>query len=533
MDSIDKKQLRFKCENLIESLDLNSFDKPSKIAQLISDKAKSFYIDNAKTFGFIGGDLNQERTIKNQLNKSELSYKTIATIAVALFGLYESTQKIDQKINILFSKIELPEESANNKIALKESKEFIEKIINQCIKIKRYELNVVTTNQPKIEIKTIPQSKSDIIGNSFSKLKWHIALHEIEMEIQKKSQLVQENTIKPIQSNEKIEKEKQLNHLNALDSIQYDNSINNNQLLISSFLNIKEGSFFQKYRTLISYFFSSFSVPILFIFLIYFANQNNVVALGLLLQLLWIISAIVTIFGIYYTVKYAKKAKVIVGRLVVYFIGVLISVLMFLYSFAGANYIANVLGDFSNELPNQNSTFVYDPARLGNGNTSISFNYDVPNQSDELDVGGMVDKDTLTFYVFIDYQNAANEMLKNVKTSIKFPKNGYSSKISIFGMLFVSNQENSHIDETYITNLPNSWKLNLIEVLCTNTHSQEECPGYAYNIPLKLKEVVSSYGASLPNLDTYGVSQKNGITGACSQGHVVAQFQLINTSEHH
>lgn len=332
---------------------------------------------------------------------------------------------------------------------------------------------------------------------------------------------------------EEIKKEKQVVQENITESLQSEERTDDSKLLISSFLNIKKGSFFQKYRTLIAYFFASFSVPILFIFLIFFANQDNAIALGVILQILWFISAIVTVFGIYYTIRYAKATSVIISRLIVYFIGILISVLMILYIIVGTNYIADELGGIPNELPNQNSAFVFDPARLGNGNTSISFDYNVSNQSDELDLGGMADRDTLTFFVFIDYQNAANEMLKNVKTSIKFPKKGYSSKASIFGMLSTSTQEESLIDKTYLINLPNSWSLSLVDAHCTNTHSQEECLGYAYNIPLELGEVVSSYGASLPNLDTYGVSKRNGITGACSQGHVVLQFQLINTSEHH
>lgn len=332
---------------------------------------------------------------------------------------------------------------------------------------------------------------------------------------------------------EEIKKEKQVVQENILELPQFEKGAQHNNFVISSFLNIKEGSFFQRYRTLIAYFFASFSVPILFLFLIYFGDQNNIIFLGVLLQLLWIISAIVTIFGIYYTLKYAKATSVIIGRLIIYFIGILISVLMILYIIVGTNYIVDELGGIPNGLPNQNSEFVFDPARLGNGNTSISFDYNVSNQSDELDLGGMADRDTLSFFVFIDYQNAANEMLKNVKTSIKFPKKGYSSKASIFGMLSTSTQEGSLIDKAYLINLPNSWSLSLVDAHCTNTHSQKECPGYAYNIPLELGEVVSSYGASLPNLDTYGVSKRNGITGACSQGHVVAQFQLINTSEHH
>lgn len=328
----------------------------------------------------------------------------------------------------------------------------------------------------------------------------------------------------------KIEREKQLDQENIFEPPQFDKGAQQSNFVISSFLNIKKGSFFQKYRTLIAYFFASFSVPILFVFLIFFANQDNAIALGVILQILWFISAIVTVFGIYYTIKYAKATSVIISRLIVYFIGILVSVLMILYIIVGTNYIADELRGIPNELPNLNSAFVFDPARLGNGNTSISFDYNVSNQSDELDLGGMADRDTLTFFVFIDYQNAANEMLKNVKTSIKFPKKGYSSKASIFGMLSTSTQKESLIDKTYLINLPNSWSLSLVDAHCTNTHSQEECPGYAYNIPLELGEVVSSYGASLPNLDTYGVSKRNGITGACSQGHVVAQFQLINTS---
>lgn len=331
----------------------------------------------------------------------------------------------------------------------------------------------------------------------------------------------------------KIEREKQLDQENISELPQFDKGAQHSNFVISSFLNIKKGSFFQKYRTLIAYFFASFSVPILFVFLIFFANQDNAIALGVLLQLLWFISAIVTIFGIYYTVKYAKTITVIIGRLIVYFIGILISVLMILYIIVGTNYIADELGGIPNELPNQNNTFVYDPAKLGHGNTSISFYNGVADSLDELDVRNMIDGDTLDFYVYVDYQNASNQTLKDAKSSIRFPKKGHSRNISILGVLFTSTQEEFLNDQTYLINLPSSWKLNLIRAVCTNTQPQNKCPGYAYTIPLKLEDLQSNNGASLPNLDNYGYSGTNGYTGACSQGHVVAQFQLINTSEHH
>ncbi|MBN8640689.1 MAG: hypothetical protein J0L86_02665 [Flavobacteriales bacterium] len=329
---------------------------------------------------------------------------------------------------------------------------------------------------------------------------------------------------------DEIEKEKQQVQEKTTESPQFDQGIEDRKFVISSFLNIKDGNFFEKYRTLIAYFFASFSVPILFIFLIYFANQDNIVALGVLLQLLWIISAIVTIFGIYYTIKYAKTTKVIVGRLIVYFIGILISVLMILYIIVGTNYIVDELGDIPNESPIQSSPFVYDPARLGLGNTSISHYDGVADSLDELDVKNMIDGDTLDFFVYIDYQNASNKTLKNTKTSIKFPKKGNSSKASIFGMLFTSNEQEFLTDQTYLVNLPNSWSLTLVNARCTNTHPQKDCPGYAYDVPLKLEDLNSDNGASLPYLDNYGYSKTNGFTGACSQGHVIVQFQLINTT---
>lgn len=172
------------------------------------------------------------------------------------------------------------------------------------------------------------------------------------------------------------------------------------------------------------------------------------------------------------------------------------------------------------------ASFVPDPSLQGNGITSIGYDYADANDNNSIGANISNPQDSQEFYVFIDYQNATNFTLNNVRASLSYSGN---STVTFNGTLTSSNGGSSAADSAQLTGLPSSWNLQLLSAHKVNTHGGTACPaGYQYNTPIS--GLMSSSGALIGSLDTVGISSTNGYTGACSQGHVVAKFRVTNTS---
>lgn len=169
------------------------------------------------------------------------------------------------------------------------------------------------------------------------------------------------------------------------------------------------------------------------------------------------------------------------------------------------------------------ASFLSDPSLQGNGITSIGENYTDANDSDSLNADIPNPGDTQEFYVFIDYQNGGNTILTNVRAYIE--RSG-SSSIEFEGKLTAGNN-GSEIDSATLTGLPSSWDIELLSTRKVVQHSQ--CPSQ-YNYNESVNGIESVNGALIGTLDTYGISSTNGHSGGCSQGHIVANYKITNTS---
>jgi hypothetical protein len=315
--------------------------------------------------------------------------------------------------------------------------------------------------------------------------------------------------------------------INSARAFDFEESVKaiDEEYRIDSFWNLKDGSFLNRYRTIIAYFFSVVILPLLFIFILFFINENNTVFFSFVLLIVWVISTIATIKGILITRKSAVKGNISNIRYLIFTIGALMSILYLVYLYIGSKYI---IGELYGKPPEiyYDSAFVIDPTGLGYGNTTINFNFDGANDTDELDVNFLRNSDSKSFYVFIDYQNATDVTLHDAKARISFTEEGISRSTKITGTL-ISSVGGTVIDQTKLINLPEKWELKIIKAFAINSHSQIECPNYAYEIGLDVNALTDNYGASLPALGTEGLSLLNGYKGACSQGHVVVKFQLF------
>ncbi|MFV0571715.1 MAG: hypothetical protein ACK5M1_04680 [Xanthomarina gelatinilytica] len=292
---------------------------------------------------------------------------------------------------------------------------------------------------------------------------------------------------------------------------------------IETALNIEGNSFFKKYRTLMAYFLSALALPLLLVVIIVLNNDNNIMFFSFFLFLTWLVSTVVTVYGFTITKKRVKKGKVSAVRYTIFSIGLLMSVAYIVYAYLGTRFIFDEFGGQTETY--YGKAFVEDPARLGYGNTSINFTVNGSNDTDELDLNYLKGVDSISFYVFVDYQNATNETLEDARVIVNYVEKGVSKSTKITGEL-TSLKGGSVTDQTKLINLPDKWKLQLLDAWCSNTHPHEYCPNYAYDLPLNISELTGPHGALLPILDTYGESSANHYTGACSQGHVIAQFRL-------
>ena len=174
------------------------------------------------------------------------------------------------------------------------------------------------------------------------------------------------------------------------------------------------------------------------------------------------------------------------------------------------------------------ATFVSDPAQQGTGLTSIAENYADDNQFNSINANIPNPQDTNDFYVFIDYQNAANYTLNNVRASLSYTQVSSRNSTTFTGSLSSGNG-GSASDTARLTNLPSSWNIQLLSATKVNNHSQPPCgPSYAYNTPIS--GLMSGSGALIGSLDTAVVSSTNQYTGACSQGLAVAKLRVTNTT---
>ena len=297
---------------------------------------------------------------------------------------------------------------------------------------------------------------------------------------------------------------------------------------IFTFFNIKKtGNLFRRFRTVLAYFFTVLSLPFLYFLFPLFATSDNFLTLSVLLILLQIISMSLIVVGFRITKRFAFKRNVIWSRNGIFSLGIILNLILLYAQFVGANYLMDNPNIFGTSFSENKRVFVDDPAGLGNGTTSINFNAQGANEIDFLDVNSLKTKDTLDFYVFIDYQNSTLFKLTEVKARISYTESGVSKTTRIRGTLSAK-QGNSHTDQTEIINLPDSWEINILEVSQINTHREQCGEKYEYNIKLNANELTQTpLGVSLVDIDAHGVSSANGYSGACSQGHVVAKFQLI------
>lgn len=307
----------------------------------------------------------------------------------------------------------------------------------------------------------------------------------------------------------------------SLDSISNDSKVTLNQ--ITSIPNLKDSiSWFGKYRTILSYLVSVLLIPLILLASMLLANESNIIFFSFALLFAWVISTVTTVKGFLITRKKAVKGKVSNVRNLIFSLGALMSILYLIYTYYGASYILN--GNSINK-GTYSDAFVEDPAGLGYGSTSINFNHAGANDTDELDLQFLVASDSINFYVFIDYQNATDDILYDPRVKIGFTKKGVSKSTNITGELISS--KGTLIDQTKLINLPSTWTLEIVSAYCVNNHSELQCPDYAYEIRLDIDELIDSHGTAIPRLDTYGESSLNGYSGACSQGHVMVEFKLV------
>jgi hypothetical protein len=185
------------------------------------------------------------------------------------------------------------------------------------------------------------------------------------------------------------------------------------------------------------------------------------------------------------------------------------------------------IGSKENPVSKKSYPFVLDPARRGNGTSSIKFNFS-DKELDTIDVNNMRNKDTIYFYVSLSYQNATSENLTNVYAKMLYSRNGNASLTSFETVLY-AHKGLSVLDKTYIKNLPNSWKIEHIEAHAQNDHGKECGENYQYDIILNIEKLTTE-GVRIPDLDTKESSQRNEYLGGCSQGAVIAKFRLLKVN---
>ena len=170
------------------------------------------------------------------------------------------------------------------------------------------------------------------------------------------------------------------------------------------------------------------------------------------------------------------------------------------------------------------ASFVNDPSTQGNGVTSIGNGIYDANDFNSIQANIPNAGDSKEFYVFIDYQNAANYTLEGVRAFLSYSG---TNQVTFTGRLSSTNG-GSVTDTASLTGLPSNYEISFISASKINTHGTICGALYEYNVPVS--GLTSPNGALIGSLDTYGTSTTNGYTGMCSQGHVVARLRVTNTT---
>lgn len=177
------------------------------------------------------------------------------------------------------------------------------------------------------------------------------------------------------------------------------------------------------------------------------------------------------------------------------------------------------------------SSFVSEPWSDGKGVTTVGATDYSSNDANSINLPS-----NGTFYAFIAYQNATNTDLVNVRARFDFPESGSNQSVNIQGSLGASNGQ-TEADSATINGMPSEWDMEIVSAYVFNDHGNlSSCtPSNAYNYTASVSSSALTNGwANLPSgasvLDTYQQSSVNGYSGACDQGHLVAEFRVTDTS---